>query len=231
VCSHRARPPPTAWSPVRGSSSGRGTRSSSPRDIAARKFSPADDFDVYRIRAKQPPDAPLLVGIYAGFAPDFPGGSDGADLDRQWTGRPVPFATPTGRWEFLIEDAAPDSKRGVLHIWFGPGADADSRVAERLVRSVQPASDAPADAPGPPPATDRRCRPTVRSAKSRDRRDDGRLSSGAHAMGRRVRLSSRSLAFLVVAALAAASHARAQIVFEPPRVLGRRRDVHRSRRR
>src|SRR6185436_5609502 len=39
-------------------------------------------------------------------------------------------------------------------------------------------------------------------------------------MGRRVRLSFRSLAFLVVAAtaLVAASHARAQIVFEPPRV-------------
>jgi len=120
-----------------------------PAGHCARRFSPADDFDVYRIRAKQPPDAPLLVGIYAGFAPDFP--EDPTAQTSTVNGLAVrSIRNADGRWEFLIEDAAPDSKGGVLHIWFGPGADADSRVAERLVRSVQPAAMPPADAPGPP---------------------------------------------------------------------------------
>ena len=110
------------------------------------------DFDVMRVRDRRAAADAFLVGIYAGFAPNFEP-ECARPTKRKWTSNRLAFESVRGLGgcaELLVRDPT-NSERGVLHIWYGPGARSHGQLAERLVASIRPAPMPMKDATNPPP--------------------------------------------------------------------------------
>jgi len=107
------------------------------------------DFDVYSVRSAS--EAPVLAGVYAGYAPSFQPDCE-KPTSRTWTANGLSFESVRGTGgcaEFLVRDST-NTERGLLHIWFGPAAKDHPQLAERLVASVRPARMPVKDVTDPP---------------------------------------------------------------------------------
>jgi len=107
------------------------------------------DFDVYSVRSAS--EAPVLAGVYAGYAPSFHPDCE-KPTSRTWNANGLSFESVRGTGgcaEFLVHDAT-NTERGFLHIWFGPAAQDHPQLAERLIASVHPARMPVKDSAEPP---------------------------------------------------------------------------------
>jgi len=97
------------------------------------------DFRTLYFRDPAAPKSPILVGLYAGHNPREP------ECDkpkvREWTAEGLAFKSvrgPDACAEFAVHDPK-KWERGVLHLWFGPGAKDHPQLAEGVIASIHPA--------------------------------------------------------------------------------------------